>query len=171
MFLRECVDRDRESANLPSARMLIGSDGRVHDLPIVCDGVEHRTLDLDGLHDDVLKEIVSFLEAESVCSVACTCRRLRKLCEYDGVWRNLVHKKFGVRQNRTIVSSTKPSPTNCESWDDRERRFVIVERLSWKLVYEKHREVLFALFRWTSLGKVRPVAAVQTTMLALPTTL
>jgi hypothetical protein len=35
------------------------------------------------------------------------------------------------------------------------KRFCIVKRLSWKQVYKKHREVLFALFRGNSNGRVQ----------------
>jgi len=81
---------------------------------------------------------------------------LHSLCEREELWAALVNTRFGHRPNRTIVSSEKHQKQRRSGETlEEEKRFCIVKRLSWKMVYKKHREVLFALFRGNSNGRVQ----------------
>tara|TARA_B100001741_G_C16051078_1_gene368759 strand:- start:59 stop:433 length:375 start_codon:yes stop_codon:yes gene_type:complete len=106
---------------------------------------------LDDFHDSLLEKIISFMDAESVLLTSQTCKRLHRMCEREVVWEHLVCSRFGHRQNRTIVSSERHFN------EEDGLRFVCIQRMSWKMVYKKHREVLFALFRGNSAGKVQSV--------------
>ena len=166
----DAYDRDDEEEEEHPRVKIISDRGQYHNLPLVPLNFLSQLRNpfvLDDFNDDVLDVVLSFLDAEAVCAVACTCRRLRRLCERDVIWMRLVCAKFGVRQNRTIVSSTKhrnqPTPSTSASVDGEdattttaeEKRFVTVKMLSWKHVYKKHKEVLFALFRGSDAGRVR----------------
>jgi len=49
-----------------------------------------------GIPDEVVLIILSYLEAEDLCRVACVCRSLNALAKDEGLWRRLVQKFLKV---------------------------------------------------------------------------
>ena len=152
---------------LPSSIIVHPTRGQLHHTnPLVPVGWQHpqiassscnnKAFGLDDFHDSLLETILSFMDAETILLTGQTCKRLHALCEREELWAALVNTRFGHRPNRTIVSSEKhqKQKRNGETLEE-EKRFCIVKRLSWKMVYKKHREVLFALFRGNSNGRVQ----------------
>tara|TARA_B100001769_G_scaffold273870_1_gene270995 strand:- start:807 stop:1646 length:840 start_codon:yes stop_codon:yes gene_type:complete len=152
---------------LPSSIIVHPTRGQLHHTnPLVPVGWQHpqiassscnnKAFGLDDFHDSLLETILSFMDAETILLTGQTCKRLHALCEREELWAALVNTRFGHRPNRTIVSSEKhqKQKRSGETLEE-EKRFCIVKRLSWKMVYKKHREVLFALFRGNSNGRVQ----------------
>mmetsp|Transcript_4439 Transcript_4439/g.13526 ORF Transcript_4439/g.13526 Transcript_4439/m.13526 type:complete len:171 (-) Transcript_4439:100-612(-) len=150
--------------DLPASIIVHPTRGQLHHTnPLVPVGFQHPQIwsppppgpqepfGLDDFHDSLLEKIISFMDAESVLLTSQTCKRLHRMCEREVVWEHLVCSRFGHRQNRTIVSSERHFN------EEDGLRFVCIQRMSWKMVYKKHREVLFALFRGNSAGKVQSV--------------
>ena len=152
---------------LPSSIIVHPTRGQLHHTnPLVPVGWQHpqiassscntKAFGLDDFHDSLLETILSFMDAETILLTGQTCKRLHALCEREELWAALVNTRFGHRQNRTIVSSEKHQKQRKRGETlEEEKRFCIVKRLSWKMVYKKHREVLFALFRGNSNGRVQ----------------
>ena len=141
---------------LPSSIIVHPTRGQLHHTnPLVPVGWQHpqiasssctnKAFGLDDFHDSLLETILSFMDAETILLTGQTCKRLHALCEREELWAALVNTRFGHRPNRTIVSSEKhqKQKRSGETLEE-EKRFCIVKRLSWKMVYKKHREVLFA---------------------------
>lgn len=152
---------------LPSSIIVHPTRGQLHHTnPLVPVGWQHpqiassssctKAFGLDDFHDSLLETILSFMDAETILLTGQTCKRLHALCEREELWAALVNTRFGHRPNRTIVSSEKHQKQRKRGETlEEEKRFCIVKRLSWKMVYKKHREVLFALFRGNSNGRVQ----------------
>ena len=155
-----------DAVELPSSIIVHPTRGQLHHTnPLVPVGWQHpqiasssctKAFGLDDFHDSLLETILSFMDAETILLTGQTCKRLHSLCEREELWAALVNTRFGHRPNRTIVSSEKHQKQRRSGETlEEEKRFCIVKRLSWKMVYKKHREVLFALFRGNSNGRVQ----------------
>jgi len=149
---------DNTIEELPASIIVHPTRGQLHHTnPLVPVGFQFPQIisrksvfGLNDFHDSLLERILAFMDAETILLVGQTCKRLHRLSESEILWSSLVNSRFGHRPNRTIVSSERHHNEEEDS-----KRFCIVKRLSWKQVYKKHREVLFALFRGNSNGRVQ----------------
>jgi len=145
---------------LPASIIVHPTRGQLHhtnplvpvgfQFPQISSQQDKSVFGLNDFHDSLLERILAFMDAETILLVGQTCKRLHRLTESEILWSSLVNSRFGHRPNRTIVSSERHHNEEEDS-----KRFCIVKRLSWKQVYKKHREVLFALFRGNSNGRVQ----------------
>ena len=146
------VNNLRNNHDLPKS-VIIRNGQLHHTMPIVVFNFQNQfneQLTLNDFHEFLLELIIGKLDCEGLCSLSQTSRRFNVLCNREEVWEDLVVSTFGHRQNRVVERSESDDDD-----DEQNRRFILERFISWKTVYKMHKEVLFALFRGTSNGRVQ----------------
>ncbi|XP_070541509.1 F-box/WD repeat-containing protein 4-like isoform X1 [Ptychodera flava] len=56
---------------------------------------------LMDLHDDILYEIISYLDVASIGRLSCACRKIYRLCQEDVVWRRIARRLVNIGKDDT----------------------------------------------------------------------